>query len=149
MTTLNPEELNDACLHAAATMVVAFSYGCSIESCRIINNDKYPTPGSDIRISMSDDWEVDDEIILRPAIHEAGAMAVAKSHGRRPHRLSIGGEEPEETARVIGNPEIWKAIKILAQFIKDGHSSGGEDFSEAATSLLESLDIPVATIADA
>jgi hypothetical protein len=94
MTTLNAEELNDACLHAAATMVVAFTCCGHIVECRF-NDDgsEWPAPISNIWIAMGDDWDVDDEIMLRPAINEAGAMAVAKNHGRRPHLLRIGGED--------------------------------------------------------
>ena len=109
---MNTEELNDAYLHAAATMAVAFSYGCSIKSCRIIDgNSKWPTPGSDIWIAMGDDWTIDDEIILRPAIHEAGAMAVARSHRRLAHVVRIGGEEANEQSEMSAIPRSGRRSK--------------------------------------
>jgi hypothetical protein len=150
MTILSAEELNDACLHAAATIVVAFVCGGRLLTCRLNDDSReWPSPISRIEIACGDDWDTDDELAARPAIHEAGAMAVAKSHGRRPHLLHIGGEEPNETAEVLNGPKVWKAVETLAQLIKDGHIGEGEgdDFSSAATALLKSIDLPVMDMA--
>ena len=87
---LTEEQLRDACIHAAATIVVAFVYGCGFVDCRL--NDKgykWPTPISRIQFRSADDWSLDERFVALTAIHEAGSMAVAKHHGRGPHLILI------------------------------------------------------------
>ena len=149
---LTPEELRDACIHAAATIVVAFVYGCEFGDCRL-NDDgyKWPTSISRIELWSADDWSLDESFVARTAIHEAGSMAVAKHHGRGPHLIFIG--EHGETAKLLDDPNVWKAIEALAQFIEDNYEGDGcygalgtgfKDPSEdsAAIKLLKSMDLP-------
>jgi hypothetical protein len=56
-------------------------------------------------------------------IHEAGSMAVAKHHGRGPHLILIG--EFGETAKLLDDSNVWKAIEALAQFIEDNYEGDG------------------------
>ena len=79
-------------------------------------------------------------------------MAVAKHHGRGPH-LIIMCIEHKETAKLLDDPNVWKAIKALARFIEDNYEGEGcygalgtgfRDPSEdsAAIKLLKSMDLP-------
>ena len=79
-------------------------------------------------------------------------MAVAKHHGRGPHLIFIGSEH-SGTAKLLDDPNVWKAIKALARFIEDNYQREGyygalgtasEDPSEdsAAIKLLKSMDLP-------
>ena len=78
-------------------------------------------------------------------------MAVAKHHGRGPHLILIG--EFGETAKLLDNSNVWKAIEALAQFIEDNYEGDGcygakgtgfDDSSKdsAAIKLLKSMDLP-------
>jgi hypothetical protein len=150
---LTPEELRDACIHTAATIVVAFVYGCEFGDCRLNDNGyKWPTSISRIELMSADDWWIEEAFAARTAIHEAGSMAVAKHLGRGPH-LIIMFTEHSETAKLLDNPNVWKAIEALARFIEDNYQregyygalgTGFEDPSEdsAAIKLLKSMDLP-------
>jgi hypothetical protein len=72
---LTEDELYDACLHDAATIVVAFVFGCEFEDCRL-NDDGYRWPTSVSRIELK--YPPDCSLDSVASIHEAGAMAVAK-----------------------------------------------------------------------
>jgi hypothetical protein len=48
---LTPEELRDACIHTAATIVVAFVYGCEFGDCRL-NDNGYKWPTSISRVEL-------------------------------------------------------------------------------------------------
>jgi hypothetical protein len=150
---LTAVELRDACIHTAATIVVAFVYGCEFGDCRLKDNGyRWPTPLSRIELMSADDWSLDESFVARTAIHEAGSMAVAKHHGRGPH-LILMGIEHSGTAEVLDNPNVWKAIEALARFIEDNYEGDGcygalgtgfEDPSKdsAAIRLLKSMDLP-------
>ena len=150
---LTPEELRDACIHTAATIVVAFVYGCEFGDCQLDDDGyKWPTSISRIELRSADDWRLEESFAARTAIHEAGSMAVAKHHGRGPH-LILMGIEHSGTAEVLDNPNVWKAIEALARFIEDNYEGEGcygalgtgfEDRSEdsAAIKLLKSMDLP-------
>jgi hypothetical protein len=80
------DELRDACLHAAATIVVAYALGCEFEDCRLDADGRvWPVALSVVEIKYPDNWRGRDDFVHVAMIHEAGAMAVAKSHGRSPH----------------------------------------------------------------
>ena len=80
---LTAEELRDACIHTAATIVVAFVYGCEFGDCQLDDDGyKWPTSISRIELMSADDWQLEEEMAALKAIHEAGSMAVAKHHGR-------------------------------------------------------------------
>jgi hypothetical protein len=119
---MTAEELHDACLHDAATIVVAFKMGYEFKDCRL-NDDGYPWPTSVSRLEFDrpDGWRSTGAIA---AIHEAGAMAVAKSHGRGPHRIEIIGIG-SETFDLLNDPLVWKVIEALAQFIEDNYGGDG------------------------
>ena len=150
---LTEEEFRDACMHTAATIVVAFLYGCEFGDCRLNDNGyKWPTPLSRIELMSADDWSLDEYLVARTAIHEAGSMAVAKHHGRGPHLIIIGFEQ-SEMAKLLDDPNVWKAIEALARFIEDNCEGEGcygalgtgfKDPSEdsAAIKLLKSMDLP-------
>jgi hypothetical protein len=150
---LTPEELRDACIHTAATIVVAFVYGCEFVDCRLNDNGyKWPTPISRIEFLYGEDWEIEETFAALTAIHEAGSMAVAKHHGRGPH-LIIMCIEHSGTAKLLDDPNVWKAIEALARFIEDNYEGEGyygalgtgcKDPSEdsAAINLLKSMDLP-------
>ena len=83
---LAEKELRDACLSAAAIVVVAYSLGCEFEDCRL-DDDGYPWPTATTRIEIKypEDWRWKWGIFpivgaIVGAIHEAGAAAVAKQH---------------------------------------------------------------------
>jgi hypothetical protein len=150
---LTAEELRDACIHTAATVVVAFVYGCEFGDCQLDDDGfKWPTSISRIELRSADDWKLEESFVARTAIHEAGSMAVAKHHGRGPH-LIVMFIENGETAEVLENPNVWKAVKALARFIEDNYEGDGhygalgtachevgED--SAAIKLLKSMDLP-------
>jgi hypothetical protein len=150
---LTPEELRDACIHTAATIVVAFVYGCEFGDCRLNDKgSKWPTPISRIQIRSADDWSLDECFVARTAIHESGSMAVAKHRGRGPHLILIGIDN-SETAELLDDPNVWKAIEALARFIEDNYEGDGwygalgtgfDDSSKdsAAIKLLKSMDLP-------
>ena len=54
---LTAEELRDACIHTAATVVVAFVYGCEFGDCQLDDDGyKWPTSISRIELRFADDW---------------------------------------------------------------------------------------------
>ena len=86
---MTEEELRDACLHAAATVVIAVALGCEFEDCMLDDDGyKWPTSISRIYFKYPKEWTEKGEALSSVAtIHEAGAMAVAKRHGRGPHLI--------------------------------------------------------------
>jgi hypothetical protein len=119
---MTEEELRDACLHAAATVVIAVALGCEFEDCRL-NDDGYPWPTSISRIEIKypKEWSGRAGAFSSIAmIHDAGAMAVAKRHGRGPHHIANG-----RTPQLLDIPRVWKAIEALAQFIRDNDEDNG------------------------
>jgi hypothetical protein len=148
---LTEEELYDECLHAAATIVVAFVFGCEFSDCRL-NDDgyKWPTPISRIELMSANDWWPDEALFPRTAILEAGSMAVAKRHGRGHHLIRLGMED-SGTPELLDDPKVWKAIEALAQFIRDNYegegcygalgtaSPGGDS---PALKLIKTMDLP-------
>ena len=150
---LTPEELRDACIHTAATVVVAFVYGCEFKDCQLDDDGyKWPTSISRIELRSADDWALEESFAARTAIHEAGSMAVAKHHGRGPHLIFIGSGH-SGTAKLLDDSNVWKAIEALARFIEDNYEGEGcygalgtgfRDPSEdsAAIKLLKSMDLP-------
>jgi hypothetical protein len=147
---LTEEELYDACLHDAATIVIAFVLGCEFKDCQLTDDGyKWPTSLSRVELRYPEDWRGKAEALSSIAsIHEAGAMAVAKLHGRGPHRINENG-----TPELLDDPKVWKAIKALAQFIEDNDEDdgcygalgtacheAGED--SAALKLIKSMDLP-------
>ena len=118
---LTEPELYDACLHDAATIVVAFMYGCEFEDCRLTDDGyKWPTSISRIEIKYPEDWRWEEAFLAVAAIHEAGAMAVAKRHGRGPHRIN-----ENRTPELLNDPVVWKTVEALAQFIEDNYEGDG------------------------
>ena len=118
---LTESELYDACLHDAATIVVAFAYGCEFEDCRLTDDGyKWPTSISRIEIKYPEDWRWEEVFLAVAAIHEAGAMAVAKRHGRGPHRIN-----ENRTPELLNDPVVWKTVEALAQFIEDNYEGDG------------------------
>jgi hypothetical protein len=120
---LTEDELRDACLHCAATIVVAVELGCEFEDCRLTDDGcKWPTFLSSVEIKYPESWSGRGAEVF-PAIasiHEAGCQAVAKRHGRGPHR--INNYTAVRTSELLDEPRIWKAIEALAQLIE---SEGG------------------------
>jgi hypothetical protein len=148
---LTEEERYDECLHAAATIVAAFVFGCELVDC-CLNDDgyKWPTAISRIELMSANDWRLEDSFAARAAIHEAGSMAVAKRHGRGHHLIRLGGEH-SGTPELLDDPKVWKAIEALAQFIRDNYegegcygalwtAGSGED--SPMLKLIKSMDLP-------
>ena len=144
---LTKEEPRDACLHAAATIVVATMFGCEFEDCSL-NDDglKWPTPVSRIELKYPPAMPID----AVAAIHEVGSMAVAKRHGRGHHLIRLVGGEQSGTLKLLDDPKVWKAIETLAQFIRDNYQrescfmkEPGEDC--AMLRLIKSMDLPSLT----
>jgi hypothetical protein len=100
------EDLRDACLHAAATIVVTTMFGCEFEDCRL-NDDgyKWPTSVSRTWLEYPKDW-TSDAFPLVAMIHEAGSLAVTKRHGRPPHRINVG-DGGARTADFLDDPLNW------------------------------------------
>jgi hypothetical protein len=118
---LTEEELRDACFHDAATIVVAFVYGCEFEDCRLTDDGyKWPTSISRIEIKYPEGWHWEEIFLAVAAIHEAGAMAVAKRQGRGPHRIN-----ENRTPELLNDPVVWKTVEALAQFIEDNYEGDG------------------------
>jgi hypothetical protein len=147
---LTEEELSDECLHAAATIVVALVHGFELEYCSF-NDDAYKWPTSISRIELwsADDWWLEDGLLARAAVHEAGSMAVAKRHGRGPHLILLDMEN-SETDRLLDDPQVWKAVEALAQFIRDNYEREGCFLEKAREDcamlrLLKSMDLPSLT----
>jgi hypothetical protein len=116
---LAEKELRDACLYAAAIVVVAFSLGCEFEDCRL-DDDGYPWPTASTRIEIKypEDWRWKYGIFpVVGAIHEAGAAAVAKQHDIGLYRVN-----DSQTPQLLDDPKIWATIKALARFIQDNGS---------------------------
>ena len=78
-------------------------------------------------------------------IHEAGALAVAKKHGRGPHRINEG----RRTVHLLDIPRVWAAAEALAKYIEDSGDGfcleasgtifdGGKD-SEALKLIIDKL----------
>jgi hypothetical protein len=116
---LTEEELRDACLHCAATIVVAIELGCEFKDCRLTDDGyKWPISISSVDIKYPESWDKRGAEVF-PAIatiHEAGCQAVAKRRGRGPHR--INNYTATRTSDLLDEPRIWKAIEALAQFIR-------------------------------
>ena len=47
-------------------------------------------------------------------------MAVAKRHGRGPHRIN-----ENRTPELLNDPVVWKTVEALAQFIEDNYEGDG------------------------
>ena len=118
---MTEDELRDTCLHAAATIVVAFVLGCEFEDCRL-NDDGHPWPTSVSRIEIKypKDWARAEALSGVAAIYEAGSMAVAKHHSRGAHHINVSG-----AARLLDDPRVWNAIEALAQFIEGNYEGEG------------------------
>jgi hypothetical protein len=100
---LTEEELRDARLHAAATIVVANALGCEFEDCRLDDEGRrWPVSLSVVEIKYPNNWQGAEAFASAAMIHEAGAMAVAKRHGRSPHRINT-----EDGAGLIQNSLVW------------------------------------------
>jgi hypothetical protein len=119
---LTKRELYDACLHDAATIVIAFALGCEFKDCTLDDGGYgWPTSLSRIELKYPDGWRWQREALSAvAAIHGAGAMAVAKMYGRGPHRINNNG-----TPELLDDPLIWKTIKVLAQLIEDSYENDG------------------------
>src|SRR5580704_3714956 len=79
---------------AAATVAVAYALGCEFEDCRLDDDGRRcPVSLSVVEIKYPDGWRGKDDFVHVAMIHEAGAIAVAKSHGRSPH---INTEDSDE-----------------------------------------------------
>src|SRR5580704_11526111 len=99
------DELCDACMHAAATIVVAYALGCEFEDCRLDDDGRrWPVSISIVEIKYPDSWRGREAFAAIAMIHEAGAMAVAKLHGRSPHRINT-----EDGAGLIHSSLVWNA----------------------------------------
>jgi hypothetical protein len=106
---MSEDELHDACLHAAATIVVAVALGCEFEDC-LLNDEgqSWPTSISRVYLKYPKDWgEKGEALSFVAAIHEAGAMAVAKRRGRGSH-LIVDSR--------TGNPGANKTRRLLDIF---------------------------------
>jgi hypothetical protein len=98
-------DLRDACMHAAATIVVAYALGCEFEDCRLDDDGRrWPVSISIVEIKYPDSWRGREAFAAIAMIHEAGAMAVAKLHGRSPHRINS-----EDGAGLIHSSLVWNA----------------------------------------
>jgi hypothetical protein len=98
-------DLRDACMHAAATIVVAYALGCEFEDCRLDDDGRrWPVSISIVEIRYPDSWRGREPFAAIAMIHEAGAMAVAKLHGRNPHRINT-----EDGAGLIHSSLVWNA----------------------------------------
>jgi hypothetical protein len=147
---MTEDELRDACLRAAATIVVATMFGCEFED-RRLNDDGYPWPTSVSRIELKypKDWAREEALSGVAAIYEAGSMAVAKHHSRGAHHINVSG-----AARLLDDSRIWNAIEALAQFVESDGSEGcygamGTDAGDdsPALNLIKSMDLPSLTFA--
>ena len=123
---LTEEELRHACFHDAATIVVAIELGCEFEDCRVDDDGRpWPTAMTRIEIKYPGRWgEPGAEVFPAIAtIHEAGCRAVAKRHGRGPHR--IDNYTAVRTSDLLDEPRMWKAIEALARFIENNYEGDG------------------------
>ena len=118
-------ELRDACLYAAAIVVVAFSLGCEFEDCRLDDDGAvWPTATTRIEIKYPDDWRWKWGIFpIVGAIHETGAAAVAKQHDTGLCR--INAYTTPRTSNLLEDPKIWATIKALATLIQDSGPCDG------------------------
>jgi hypothetical protein len=119
---LAEKELRDKCLHAAATIVVAFSLGGEFKDC-LLDDDGYPWPTTTTRIDIEypDDWRWKWGIFpVVGAIYETGSLAVAKQNDRG--RCNINNSL---TFRLLDDPVIWATTKALARFIQDNDEDEG------------------------
>jgi hypothetical protein len=102
---MTEDELRDACLHAAATIVLAYALGCEFEDCRLDADGRvWPVALSVVEIKYPDNWRGRDDFVHVAMIHEAGALAVAKRHNRSPHRVNTEGG-----AGLMHNSLVWNA----------------------------------------
>ena len=88
----------------------------------------WPTSVARIDLKYPKDWGKKGEALSSIAmIHEAGAMAVAKRHGRGPCLIIRTGSLPgdNKTRRLLDTPRVWGAIEALAQYIEDSGDGGG------------------------
>ena len=121
---MTEEELRDACLHDAATIVVAVELGCEFEDCRLTDDGyKWPTSISSVDLKYPESWRGAEAFPAIASIHEAGCQAVAKRHGRGPQR--VNNFFAVRTSDLLDEPRIWKAIEALAQFIRDNYEGDG------------------------
>jgi hypothetical protein len=118
---MSASELQDAVYHDAATIVVAYALGCEFKDCCLDDDGaKWPTSVSRIELNYPDDWTRAEAIALVAVIHEAGPMAVAKLHGRGPHRVN---ESP--TSEMLDDSKLWEAVEALAKFIESNDEDDG------------------------
>lgn len=123
---LTNRELYDECLRAAATIVVAFTLGIEFEDCRVTDDGVgWPVPVAYVEFKYPDGWRWEREALQAvAAIHEAGAMAVAKMHGRGPLGINRYTEE-HRTSTLLDDPVIWKTIKDVARLIENTYEGDG------------------------
>jgi hypothetical protein len=111
-------------LHDAATIVVAVELGCEFEDCRLTDDGyKWPTFVSSVEIKYPESWRGVEAFPAIATIHEAGCQAVAKRHGRGPHR--INNYTAVRTSNLLDELRTWKAIETLARFIEDNYEGEG------------------------
>jgi hypothetical protein len=119
---LTDEQLRDAFVYAAAIVVVAFSLGCEFGDCTVDDDGAvWPTSLSRVEIKYPEDWRWKYGIFAAvAAIHEAGAMAVAKQRDHGPCRVNNSW-----TPHLFDDPKIWVAVKALARFIQENDEDHG------------------------
>jgi hypothetical protein len=130
-------ELRDACLHCAATVVIAMELGCEFEDCRLTDDGyKWPTFTSSVDIKYPASWSESgaEAFPAIATIHEAGCQAVAKQHGRGPCR--INNYTATRTSDLLDEPRIWNAIEKLADYIHDNDDGEG-CYGAAGTDIYE------------
>jgi hypothetical protein len=126
---LSEEDLRDACLHAAATIVVAFALECEFKCC-YLTDDGYPWPTtlSRVWIKYPEDWSGKESFPFVAMIHEAGSLAVAKQHKRPPHRIYVYEDDRVTGARAanfLDDPLNWELVEAVAQLIRNNYEGDG------------------------
>jgi hypothetical protein len=58
-------------------------------------------------------------------IYEAGSLAVAKRHGRPPHRINVGDDGGARTPNFLDDPLNWELVEAVAQLIRNNYEGDG------------------------
>ena len=137
---LTEKELRDACLHNAATIVIAFVLGCEFEGCRLDDDGRqWPVSISIVEIKYPESWRGAEAFPAIAMIHEAGAMAVAKKHGRAPHRVRNTDEED-----LLHSSLVWDASRTTGEKGYAAHVQNPAFMNATRTSRTAAfLDVPL------
>ena len=104
---------------------MGFALECEFKCCYLTDDGyKWPTSVSRTWLEYPKDWTGEEAFSNVATIYEAGSLAVAKRHGRPPHRINVG-DAGARTADFLDDPLNWELVEAVAQLIRNNYEGDG------------------------